>query len=117
MNTTKRNGNKWTVNEELALQREYELLGWDIDTIANKHQRTAKSIMYKLSSEGLADYKTISTNYYDGLNLKPSLDTINDANDNITNRVETLEHGLNEIKSMIQQLMNSSPKRKQSIYA
>ena len=29
--TTNRIGNKWTVNEVLSLQREYELLNWSIE--------------------------------------------------------------------------------------
>ena len=49
----RRHGNRWTINETLALQREYELLGWDVEKIANKHQRSVTSINYKLESEGL----------------------------------------------------------------
>jgi hypothetical protein len=52
MNTYKRNGNKWTINELLALQREYELLEWSVGQIAEKHFRTVKAILYKLVSEG-----------------------------------------------------------------
>ena len=39
MNETmnKRAGNKWTINEILQLQREYELLEWTIQQIAEKH--------------------------------------------------------------------------------
>jgi hypothetical protein len=33
-NGNKRNGNKWTVNEVLTLQREYELLNMSIQEIA-----------------------------------------------------------------------------------
>jgi len=52
MNTNKRNGNSWTVNELLSLQREYELLEWDIQQIAEKHQRTERAILFRLESEG-----------------------------------------------------------------
>ena len=48
-----RHNNKWTVNELLSLQREYELLGWSIDQIAEKHQRTPNAIMHKLDYEGV----------------------------------------------------------------
>ena len=51
-NGNKRNGNKWTVNEVLALQREYELLEWTIQEISAKHQRSIGSILFKLSAEG-----------------------------------------------------------------
>ena len=55
MNTHKRSGNKWTVNELLALQREYELLEWTIQEIAEKHQRSVIAILFKLESECLID--------------------------------------------------------------
>jgi hypothetical protein len=53
MNTNKRNGNRWTVNELLSLQREYELLEWNIQEIAEKHQRTERAILFRLESEGI----------------------------------------------------------------
>ena len=40
MSNHKRCGNKWTVNELLSLQREYELLEWNIQKIALKHSRS-----------------------------------------------------------------------------
>lgn len=60
-----RAGFKWTVNEILSLQREFELLGWTIDQIALKHKRTPNAIMYKLDQEGLADYNALYMNYHD----------------------------------------------------
>ena len=51
-NGNKRNGNKWTVNEVLALQREYELLEWTIQEISAKHKRSIGSILFKLTAEG-----------------------------------------------------------------
>jgi len=50
----KRNGNKWTTNEILTLQREYELLEWSAQKIALKHKRSVKSILFKLHSEGIS---------------------------------------------------------------
>jgi hypothetical protein len=52
MNSYKRSGNRWTVNELLSLQREYELLEWTVGQIAEKHQRSVEAILYKLESEG-----------------------------------------------------------------
>lgn len=52
MNTFKRIGNKWSVNELLQLQREYELLEWTVQKIADKHQRTVNAIMFRLEDEG-----------------------------------------------------------------
>lgn len=48
-----RNGNRWTINELLSLQREYELLEWSIQDIAVKHQRTERAILFRLESEGI----------------------------------------------------------------
>jgi len=59
-----RAGFKWTVNEILSLQREFELLGWTIDQIATKHKRTPNAIMYKLDQEGFADYNLLYSNYH-----------------------------------------------------
>jgi hypothetical protein len=72
MSTRNRIGNKWTVNEVLSLQREFELLGWDIDQIAEKHGRTANAIMYKIDQEGFADYDVLYSNYHK-LNSKMSI--------------------------------------------
>lgn len=53
MPANRRQGNTWTVNELLSLEREYELLGLTVPQIAEKHQRSETSILYKLESEGL----------------------------------------------------------------
>lgn len=47
----KRHGKKWTIPEELKLQREYELLGLSIEMIAIMHKRTVESIVAKLEKE------------------------------------------------------------------
>jgi hypothetical protein len=67
-----RYGFKWSVNEVLSLQREFELLGWGIDQIAQKHQRTPNAIMYKLDQEGFADYNALYSKYH---NLETSSNT------------------------------------------
>jgi hypothetical protein len=52
MSTTyKRNGNRWSINEILTLQREYELLEWSVYKIAEKHQRSVMAILCKLKAE------------------------------------------------------------------
>jgi hypothetical protein len=57
MSTTyKRNGNRWTINEILTLQREYELLEWSVYKIAEKHQRTFMAILCKLKAEGFIQH-------------------------------------------------------------
>ena len=51
----RRRGNKWTINELISLQREYELLELTVQEIAERHQRSETAILYKLESEGLID--------------------------------------------------------------
>ena len=65
MKLTKRYGNKWTINEILSLQREYELLEWTVDQIAEKHERTVLAIVSKLESEGLIDSWVNARGYND----------------------------------------------------
>ena len=58
-NFLKRNGKRWTVNECLQLQREFELLGLSVAEISDRHKRSANAIMFKLDQEGLADYNVL----------------------------------------------------------
>ena len=58
-------GYRWTINECLQLQREYELLGLSIQEIAERHGRTVSAIMYKLDQEGLADYNVLYSNFHE----------------------------------------------------
>lgn len=58
----RRTGTKWTVNECLRLEREFDLLGLSIQEIAKLHERTPNAIMYKLDYEGIADYNDVCQN-------------------------------------------------------
>jgi hypothetical protein len=59
-----RHGNTWTIPEILRLQREWELLELSVLEIANLHQRTANSIVFKLLSENFATQKQIDSRFY-----------------------------------------------------
>lgn len=61
-NNISRLGKRWTVNETLQLQREFELLQLSVREIAIRHKRTPNAIMYKLDQEGLADYNVLYSN-------------------------------------------------------
>jgi hypothetical protein len=50
--TTMRHHKKWSVNEALTLQREYELLELSVDEIATRHKRSTRAILFKLQAEG-----------------------------------------------------------------
>ena len=90
MSTNKRHRNKWTINEVLSLQREYELLEWSVYEIAEKHERTVMAIMSKLQKENFIE----SWNEARGFNIDEyqdnyelQTDTIYVYNDD-TNEVE-----------------------------
>lgn len=65
-----RNGYRWSVNECLQLEREYDLLKMSVPEMALKHNRTLNAIMFKLQAEGLCSYnqayiKTFGQNFID----------------------------------------------------
>jgi len=47
-----RHGKKWTIPEELRLQREYELLELPVEYIAYLHDRVPEAIISKVEKEG-----------------------------------------------------------------
>jgi hypothetical protein len=59
-----RSGLKWTVNECLRLEREYDLLKLSVEEIALLHQRSPYAIMYKLDVEGIADFNELYQQTY-----------------------------------------------------
>jgi hypothetical protein len=63
MTDCKRHGKRWTTSEVLNLQREYELLNWSVQQIAEKHQRSVDSILFKLHVEGLTPSLYEATGY------------------------------------------------------
>ena len=65
MTAYSRAGFNWSVNEILSLQREFELLGWNIYQIADKHKRSPHAIIHRLDQEGFADYNVLYSSYYD----------------------------------------------------
>jgi hypothetical protein len=133
MTTNMRFGKKWTINEILSLQREYELLEWSVQQIASKHRRSVRAILFKLEAEGfisswdeargfdLESYKT-------EMSCEPECDTecvldydVNDEEDDdvltiiddhetdkavygLTERVWNLETSVNEISVMVKKM-------------
>ena len=121
----KRSGNKWTVNEVLSLQREYELLELSIQEIATRHSRSVEAILYKLEAEDLIEHwcnaRGFNTDNYISFNQDNNNDVNDeeyedDANDddlsddesededeivNLTRRVNNLEDIVNEVRNMV----------------
>ena len=54
-----RNGYKWSINECLRLEREYDLLKLSVPAMAILHKRTINAIMFKLQAEGLDTYNNL----------------------------------------------------------
>lgn len=55
MQTYKRHYKKWSINEILQLQREYELLELSIQEISRIHNRSIRAILCKLEKENFID--------------------------------------------------------------
>ena len=132
MSSHTRNGFKWSVNEVLSLQREFELLGWSIDEIAQKHKRTPNAIMFKLDQEGFANYNVLYSDYHDLNNqmsnenaFELSLEYNNNNNEdnesqtdhdskddvyNLSQRVDGLEENILDIRNIIKQMMSTFSK-------
>ncbi len=115
-NKLKRHGNKWTVNECLELEREYDLLKLTIDEIAVKHQRTSGAIMSKLDNEGIVSYNELQMQLQMQLQIseiKPNNAITTRYNHN-TNVSETIyNETLHEIVSLIDMQKNMSSMQSQ----
>ena len=103
-----RSGFRWSINEVLALQREFELLGLTIDEIAQKHNRTTNAIIFKLDQEGFADYNELYSNLNnsesDDNSSEISLEYNYDDSDteyNSENDLYNLSHRVNNIEKNI----------------
>jgi hypothetical protein len=123
MQTYKRNGNKWSVNEMLKLQREYELLELNILEISLLHQRSVEAILYKLEAEGFIETWSEARGLNEWYNekyseleheddeqpLSPNNDlTSNESTEieNLTERVWSLETSVGEIRTMVKQMFD-----------
>ena len=58
-----RAGNKWTIPELIALQREYELLELTVQEIALRHKRTVFAILARLETEGIIELWATARGY------------------------------------------------------
>ena len=95
-----RHGKKWTVNEELSLQRDYELLKMPVDKIAEKYKRSVKSILYKLQNQGIIhsdDKILVSDNKKPTSNVSSSKNKFSLKKDNLLNDDELYEDLNNEL--------------------
>ena len=103
----KRHGNKWTTPEVLALQREYELLEMNIYDIANKHQRNATGIAYKLYNEGFIRENLLEDYLQEINNQQVTEESANIVSESVDlqNRMTHLEENIKDISNTIKQLL------------
>ena len=96
-----RSGLKWTVNECLRLEREYDLLKLSVDEIALLHQRSPYAIMYKLDSEGIADFNDIyQQTYPTEASNDDSESEVDDDEESYQDQVQELEEGSGDDESI-----------------
>jgi hypothetical protein len=105
---TSRANNKWTVNELLSLQREYELLGMDIFQIALKHKRSPKAILYKLEDESIINNFNEARGY-EKYFFEKKMTSVScfkneesDKSEDISDRVAYLENVVLDIKNTLE---------------
>jgi ribosomal protein S8 len=121
MSNYKRSGNKWSVNELLSLQREYELLEMDVEEISLKHQRTVEAILHKLESEGFIS----SWNDARGYSIKGKKESVvknskvvNETSevDKLNDRIWSLETSVEEINGLVKQMLQSMGSKQKNVY-
>lgn len=124
MSNYKRSGNKWSINELLSLQREYELLEMNVYEISLKHERTVEAILHKLESEGFIS----SWNSARGYNVNKSLQVetnnktvaslVNETSevDKLNDRIWSLETSVEEINGLVKQMLQNMGSRQKNVY-
>jgi hypothetical protein len=127
MNT--RSGKRWNINELLSLQREYELLEWSVQQIAEKHERTVEAILFKLEAEGFITSWNEARGFDSQLYQSTWTTTVNECQcdentivnddvvsetDKLTERVWNLETSLSEIGSLVKQMFDGMVAKKTS---
>jgi hypothetical protein len=116
----KRHYNKWTINEILSLQREYELLKMNVTEIAKKHERSEDAILWKLEVEGFIEKNEIvqDTKSNDLLIKKEvrNVKQVKKIKINLNNRVEKLENSMNDMKELVKEVVNHFMEQKKMQY-
>ena len=83
-----RNGYKWSVNECLRLEREYDLLELSVPEMAILHKRTMNAIMFKLQAEGLDTYNNLYFKTYGPDFINEQIDKLNNLCPDLEEDVE-----------------------------
>lgn len=113
-----------------SLQREYELLEWTVQQIAEKHERSVEAILFKLEAEGFiaswVEARGFDAQLYQTMCATAGNDNccsnVCDENamvtddisevDKLTERVWNLETSLSEIGSLVKQMFDGMVAKK-----
>lgn len=126
-----RRGNKWTINEVLTLQREYELLELSVQEIAERHKRSVTAILCKLEAEGFISswddargyvFQDVIQNNNIHDNIEVELSEVSGTNDYIetteidglTDRIWNLETSVKQIGSMVKHMFEEISNKKKN---
>jgi len=82
MQQHKRANRKWTINEVLKLQREYELVGMDVNQIAEAHGRSSNAIAHRLEHEEIIDKWSDAKGYDIILSCDDQVSDLSEPDDN-----------------------------------
>ena len=113
----KRANKMWTINETLKLQREYELLGMDVNQIAVAHERSVDAIAQRLRYEGFIEKLSDARGYkvhdiiIKGDEQVSDLsgpdyheDSSQDVSDDISTAVSTLSERINSLVARVEKI-------------
>ena len=98
----KRANKRWTINETLRLQREYELLGMNVTQIAAAHERSADAIAHRLEYEGFIE-KWIDAKGYDiVITCDDQVSDLSGHDDEDDSAVATLNERINSLIARVE---------------
>jgi hypothetical protein len=112
----KRANKMWTINETLKLQREYELLGMDVNQIAVAHERSVDAIAQRLRYEGFVEKLSDARGYkvndiiikgddqVSDLSSPADEDLTEDVSDDISTAVSTLSERINSLVARVEKM-------------
>jgi len=101
----KRHYNKWTVNEVLKLQREYELLFLSVKEIAQLHERSEFAIICRIEQEGF------TSNQSNNVNMVTTLNSISNDKSTMTTRSKVDNAIVPVVKQMVKQFIDKKKRR------
>lgn len=115
----KRANKMWTINETLKLQREYELLGMNVNQIASAHKRSVDAIAHRLEHEGFIEKLSDARGYKEVDIVLKSDDQVSDLSgpdyvedlteeisdsDNDSTAVTTLSERINSLVARVEKM-------------